>query len=208
MQLVTFGDSWPAGYGVQTPYGKILADRLDAHHVNLAERSTSNEHMLLQLIDYVKNYTVEDCTAIFFITSPHRCLFFDDGSPVEIYPWHDDTKGHQSHAYYKYLHSTEIEHFRLNQTILALQKICQEFKIKDYYFSGWHRLELDWPGITMDKIFNHGKTTAADWIGAKKSGDMIDWRDCSNIIPNDCHPNQQGHALIADFLYKWITKGS
>lgn len=207
-KLVSFGDSWAAGFGVESSYSKILADLLERDHVNMAQAATSNEHMLLQLNDYVTNYDVRDSIAIFFLTSPHRCLFYDHGKPVEVYPWADDSKGIQSYAYFKYLHSHEIEHFRLNQTVLALQKICDYHSIDHYYISGWHRLDLNWPGINIDKIYSHGQVTAADWIGAKTLGDMIDWKDCENVIANDCHPNQQGHQLIAESLYQWIKQNA
>jgi hypothetical protein len=204
---VTFGDSWPFGEGIELPYGSILSKLLKStSFVNYSRPATSNEHQLLQLKDFAESTSDhKDTVAVFFITSPHRCLFFESGQPKEIYPWDDESKGPQSQAYFKYLHSVEIEKFRLNQTILALQKISQSLGLRDYYFSGWHKLKLDWPGIDLDKIWMAGQETAADWLGAQTKGDMIDWQGCSNVIPNDCHPNQQGHAIIAQRLADWIS---
>lgn len=204
--LVTFGDSWPYGTGVNRPYGDILSDLVNADSfVNYSQASTSNEHLLLQVKKFIESTPDrKDTTAIFFITSPHRCLFYEDGIPKEIYPWADNSKGRQSQVYFKYFQSREIEQFRLNQTLLALQKISSAAGIRDYYFSGWHKLDLDWPGIDLDKIWMGGKETAADWIGAKTVGDMIDWEGCPNVIPNDCHPTQRGHEIIAERLADWI----
>lgn len=205
--LVTFGDSWPYGDGIPKPYGAVLSEMLGVNgFVNCSQPATSNEHMLLQLKDFLEtSYDKnQETLAIFFLTSIHRCLFYDQGKPVEVYPWIDDSKGPQSQAYFRYLHSDEIEHFRLNQTVLALQKICASFGIKDYYFSGWQMIDLNWPGIDLDKVFGQGKITAAEWIGAKVNGDMIEWQGCDNVLPNDCHPNQRGHELIAENLAKWI----
>lgn len=204
MRLITFGDSWPHGFGVSKPYGKVLSEKMGFEFVNMSENATSNEHMLLQLRKYIETNQSVTALAIFFITSPHRCLFYENGHPIEIYPWVNTTNGEKNHAYFKYLQSSEIEHFRLNQTVLALQKICSAYAIKDFYFSGWHKLRLDWPGIDLDKVFERGQITAADWIGATSRGDMIDWESSPNVMPGNCHPNQRGHEIIAEHLAEWI----
>jgi hypothetical protein len=207
MHLVTLGDSWPFGQGVEKPYGKILADLLIADKfTNVSQPATSNEHQLLQLKKFIEEQQeAQSITAIFFLTSPHRCLFYDQGSPLEIYPWADETKGMQNYAYLKYLHSPEIEYFRLNQTVLALQRICDYHNIRDFYFSGWHQLKLDWPGLAQLKIWKQAQETAAHWIGAQCDGDLIDWTTSDNVIAGDCHPNQKGHEIIAGKLFDWIS---
>lgn len=207
MRLATFGDSWPAGFGSKISYGEILKTLIGADEfVNMSKIATSNEHMLLQLNDFVRSNNNDQKTiAVFFLTSPTRSLYYDQGNPRELYPWDDESTGPQNYAYYKYLHSMELEHFRSNQTVLALQRICEQNSIKDYYLAGWHRFDLSWPGIDRSKIWKDGQETAADWIGAMTDGDRISWKDCDAVIPNDCHPNEKGHQIIAEKLSQWLA---
>lgn len=172
----------------------------------MSKAATSNEHMLLQLNDFVRSHSDDQKTiAVFFLTSPIRSLYYAQGNPRGLYPWADDSRGPQNYVYYKYLHSTELDYFRSNQTVLALQRICDQQSIQDFYLAGWHRFDLSWPGIDRSKIWRDGQETAADWIGAVTDGDQVSWVGCDNVRPNDCHPNEKGHHIIAEKLSQWLT---
>jgi hypothetical protein len=209
--LATFGDSWPAGEELKAgeqSFGHKLAELLGSiKYTNCAVAATSNEHMILQLEQYIKrSKDVTNHIAIFFVTETSRsCLIDHNGDYLEIK--FDGTPAVDSidYYYFKYFHTPAQEKFKTHQTILALQRMSAEFKLNDFYIVGWQsNIDLDWPGIQKDKFYDHGKTTCADWMGVPQ--DMF-WSTAKlnpYVRPNINHPNQLGHWMIANKLYEWI----
>lgn len=205
-RLITFGDSWPDGCELDengSPYGRLLAQKLALDFVNCARESTSNDHMILQLRDYIASGCCKADLAVFFITSPDRMLYIDEhGQDHEIYPSAGDNET-RAQAHFRWFHSRPQTHFRLNSTMLALQHMCQSQGMRDYYIVGWNRCVFDFPGIDLGKIFDQGKTTCAELLGCQPD-QALDRRN-PYVWPNHFHPNQAGHELIADRLYQWIS---
>lgn len=209
VRLVTFGDSWPYGNELslgQHPYGEILAGYLGLPFENYSKNAASNEHMVLQLQKYVSDHVaVQDTLAIFFITSPVRTTLIDhDGSEIFIYPWSDRSRGDHAHAWFKYFQTPALDRLRTMMSVLSLQKICQSLQIQDYYIVGWSEIDFDFPGIDKQKIY---PSTCAELFGASPEHEFTMARDNMFVKPNDCHPNQLGHQMIADTLQKWILNG-
>lgn len=202
--LITLGDSWPEGaeLGNGLRYGELLRDQLSYNEFyNYGSGGASNEDMLYQLQDYIKNHhnTHYQVTAIFFLTNPARTAHFP-----RFMSWEDaDTKLKEV---YLHFHSHEHEIMRNSATVSALQMWCQQLGFDDYYFSGWVRYPTWLPGVNLDKIWAQGQETVADWFGASKhNGEhLLDVGDNPYIKPNFAHPNQLGHDLIADRLKAWI----
>jgi hypothetical protein len=206
-RLVTFGDSWPAGAELDSEgktYGEILSKLLDLNFENYAQPATSNGHMILQLKQYIDNHEdVKGDTAIFFITSPTRSIYIDyDNLPHEIYPWADTSKGDQAYYYYKFFHTPAQEKFNLNTWILSLQRICDYVKLNDYYVVGWSDFKFDFPGIDTTKIY---AKTCAEMFGVSGEHEFTLASESMYVKPNNDHPNQKGHQLIAETLAKWIN---
>jgi hypothetical protein len=107
---------------------------------------------------------------------------------------------------YLHFHSHEHEVMRSSATVSALQAWCSQLGFDDYYFSGWVRYNQWLPGVDVDKIWAHGKETAADWFGASQhNGEhLLDVGNNPYIRPNFAHPNQLGHDMIANKLQTWI----
>ena len=207
-KLVTFGDSWPAGAELlagENPYGVILSNLLSLNFENHSKSATSNEQMILQLERYIESPGYSNQTvAVFFITSTARtCLIDFDGVDKEIYPWADQSRGSHAHAWYKFFHTPLQDQFRTRLAILALQRICNLYNIDDYYFVGWDKIDLDFPGIDKTKIYDK---TCAELFGAPCEHEFTLAGDNQYVHPNNCHPNQKGHVLIAETLAKWINK--
>lgn len=210
--LVTFGDSWPQGGELaanEKPFGQLLEKKLNFDKFyNYGSAGASNEDMLNQLQDFLKNHynCNHEITAVMFLTNPartfHRPRFLswdiDSSWPVAV----------QIMLKQAFLHFHESSHelMRNSATVSTLQCWCQQFKIKDFYFAGWVKYPTWLPGVNTTKIWSEGKETAADWFGAyAHNGEhLVDVETNNYIKPNFAHPNQAGHQLIADKLSQWI----
>lgn len=202
--LITLGDSWPQGaeLGNGRRYGEIISqDYGFDKFFNYGQGGASVEDMLFQLQKYLDQDHRPDftTTAIFFLTNPAR---------TAQWPRLMSREGHGEEFKKLVLHifSEPLEHMRVNSAVSALQFWCQNLNISDWYFAGWNRYPSWLPGVNVDKIWEQGKETAADWFGASKhNGEhLLEVSDNPYIRPNFCHPNQLGHQLIADKLVAWM----
>ena len=214
-KLLSFGDSW--AYGSELPensktYNQIIADNFKISHTCYAVQATSTEHLLIQLkTAIIKEATLTNSLAIFTLTSPTRSIYFDNNIPKEIYIRNEDLI---SKNYFKYHWSDELDYLKLNTVILALQKICKEYSIQDYYVCGFSRVDIDYPGIDTTKIYNRGKNHLAGLLNCQNPVNILNNMDFSidrdnpYIFPNISHPNQLGHTKIAEVLYSWISNAN
>lgn len=206
--LATFGDSWAYGIELQPnekPFGQIMAEKLGVDFKNYAWWSTSIEHLVFQLRQFIEERPKFDhVTSVFFLTDYSRTLTIEPTQVIEI-----DVHDPKFKSYYQTVYSDDLGIFKANVIMLALQHICQQYKINDYYICGWTPIEFTLPGIDKNKIFRQGLNTCADILNIPG---LLDVPDCfyqqENFYfwPNVCHPNQLGHRHIADTLIKWINK--
>lgn len=207
MKLVTFGDSWPYGSDLlsgEEPFGVLLSKKLQAQqYVNKSCPATSNDHMILQLQEYVSEQgDVSEHVAVFFITSSARTCFIDyNNNPIEVRP---DARASQDSLYYyyfKYFHTPGYEKFRHYVTMLALQRMCNQLNLQDFYICGWEKPDFNFPGIDIDRVYNRGQTSCVNLF----SQHIKDSSEASQYIGMvGQHPTQLGHQIIADTLYNWI----
>ena len=217
-KLVVFGDSWAIGDELnenEKTFVQLAAEKLHLRYANYAHPASSITHLVVQLKDFLKKLT--DCNenpnewiAIFFLTGKERHLswlnnnwtfhlpngaFASGGHPTSQEA-HELTK-----LYYKYFFSEEQTDLHINTSLITVQSICQQYKIQDHYIAGWQQFNL-WPEVDNSKIYKNGQVSCADFFDLNYSNIA----DCSNpyIYPNNSHPNQQGHQLIADQLVEWI----
>ena len=210
--LVIFGDSWPYGFGLnlntEKPFGKIIAESLQIeNYVNCAVPASSNDRTVLELLKYVNNHSsVENHLAVFFITTPTRKLAIQhDHKLIDINLTFTDMSQNKNQdtideIYYKHLYSPPQEQFDLQRNILSLQRICSQLEMQDFYIEGWSNSKLDCPGIDTTKIY---KQSCAQILGYKNQRDYLE-NDPNQFILPCKHPNQEGHALIANTLSQWI----
>ena len=214
-KLLSFGDSWAYGSELSEnskTYNQLIADKFNVSHACYAIPATSVEHLLLQLKTAInQEVDLNNSLAIFTLTSPTRSIYFDNGIPKEIHIRNEDLI---SKNYFKYQWSNELDHLKLNTVILALQKICKEFNINDYYVCGFNRIAITYPGIDITKIYTQGKIHLADLLKCQQPVNIVNNMDFSIdktnpfISPNICHPNQNGHIKIAEILYSWINNAN
>ena len=210
--LVTFGDSWPAGAELEDrtqAFGHLLAKMSNASvYKNCAIDATSNDRMILQLQEYIRDTaSVTDHVAIFFITSPSRHLHLDYKNNIKELKVPPDYRTESDPVvanWYRYFHSDPSDYFNLYKLLLSLQRICEQYQIRDYYISGWTNLNFFKKplGVDTKKIFPR---TCTKMFGLKNQIEFDNIGQNQYIYPNASHPNEQGHLLIANSLYKWIT---
>lgn len=215
--LITFGDSWPAGAELgpkEKPFGKLLAEKLNCQNFyNYALPGSSIPHLILQLRSFtrqidIKQIDPEKTLAVFFLTGHERFMYWDKswinlaagGATIE--PGVDRDSANQHHElYYKYFHSSVFDNHTLNVTVLAVEKLCEIYNIDILFVAGWEKALL-WNEINSAHFFENGKITCADICCM-----MVDKNFHKNEFTSASggHPNQQGHQMIADRLFKWIT---
>lgn len=217
--LIVFGDSWVRGSELrenEKSFGQLVAERLSLNYSNYAQPASSITHLVVQLKDFLKKLT--DCNenpnewiAIFFLTGKERHLSWLNNdwtfhTPSGGYANRGQPTSEEAHEltrlYYKYFFSEEQIDLYINTSLITVQSICQQYKIQDHYIAGWQQFNL-WPEVDNSKIYKNGQVSCADFFDLNYSNIA----DCSNpyIYPNNSHPNQQGHQLIADRLVEWIA---
>lgn len=207
MMLVSFGDSWPAGAELnpgEKPFGQLIAEKLDWKYDPYSQPGTSIPHMIIQLQQYIVEEPDSHPVALFSITSSSRSIHYDDGLLYKGWKEiHVNNEDAASQSYYRHLYSDQLARFHANVYLLALQHICFKHGIEDRYVFCWESFDL-MPGIDTSKIYSR---TLVDILGAgleSTTGEVVINSTHDTIYPNEHHPNQKGHQLIADELAEWI----
>jgi hypothetical protein len=209
-KLVTFGDSWPVGIELKThekPFGSILANLLEVDcYENYAVAGSSVDALIYQLDQYIKlsDHNDYQTTAVFFITGLSRVMFFDyDGNPVyyKVPPDINHFSKDPGHLYYKYFYTSHYEMFNAQRTLVALQAMCRNANINDFYLPGFKNIDLNFSGIDIDRIYPEN---CLSLFGLQSQDELSDNHHNPYIYPCHYHPNQLGHEFIATTLNNWI----
>ena len=202
--LITIGDSWPSGAELKDPkslsFPTLIGERLHIKSINLAAPSTSTDQALYTLMNSSLPIC-NDTLVLFCLTGISRSMNIEDGRPREIHPTLNTLA---SKAYYKYIHSNQLDNFNRIRNILTAQHFCQKVGCKILFVNNWdqppkHRV--------IDESLFYSKTLA-EILNVK----LDDCNHDSNlskheyITPNVCHPNVNGHSVIAQELGNWIKE--
>jgi hypothetical protein len=226
-KLVGFGDSWTQGSELPTDgksFSQLVSEQLECvEYKNYGIPASSINHLTVQLQSHINRVTAirqntSEWIAVFFLTECNRAMTYCDGHWIFLNASADGGFGivggatmdqtllnKTNTAYWKYIHSPELVDVTVNTTVLALQSMCRYHNIADYYVAGWQTFNF-WPEVDINKIYQGGQINCGDLIGMQ-SADPNSYLNRQN--PNQApggHPNQQGHQLIADALYKWIAE--
>jgi hypothetical protein len=216
-QLLIFGDSWPHGDELDSAdvaYGQLLGQRLGIYNIqNYSVPGTGISHLILQLRLAIETNQHNPCskTAVFFLSGQERFMCYHDDQVVNlsirgprINPGNNaELLQRMNDLYYKYFYSDQMRDFFMNTYIIALQSMCRQHGIQDYYIAGWQKFAF-WPEVDVARIYDKGQTSCRELLN-------MDFNDRDGVVfdnphftPNQSHPNQQGHQLIADTLFDWI----
>ena len=221
-KLIVFGDSWPQGSELcaeEKTFGELVSDKLGFDYFsNYAKPGSCIPHLVVQLKSFLKRNTdvgenSSDFAAIFFLTAQDRSMnyvdgdwiFYSAGGESSVQGPNREIANLTSKYYWKYFHNQEQRDITTNVNLIALQSICQQHGIQDFYIPGWEQFNL-WPEVDHSKIYKNGKVSCANFFDLKmyeNHGINLDNKN-PYIYPNKGHPNQQGHQLIADRLVEWI----
>ena len=215
--LLGFGDSWTRGADLDPVHGKdyltLLSEHFGIESINCSRSSSSIPHLILQINEFIKTCHLPDNQyhAVFFLTAQERTFVYNNDRIVKFSPGYtndNNTDNVRNEYYYKHIYDNQLGTFNLNVTVLALQQICATYGIKDYYMVGWQEIEL-WHTVNRTKFFADGKPITTVFTADNKFRSLKDLITESNPYvthPNfpPGHPNQQGHAKIAQALADWI----
>jgi hypothetical protein len=220
-QLINLGDSWAAGHGVSEHcrYANLLADKYQAKIIDLSESGDSLGVVLWKFIKYLENHQLTEQDLV-LVTMPPDIRWYQwskfsrpecDFNGMSISGNHDsyiqfldgcnaDTGWFKAHAglFCTYI----INHCKLHNIQILIQHnygtltdIPEPFatqlkqSVADYDHSMWN-----WLGLT------EWQDNYADIHVDGPPG--VPPPDNSYMLPNDNHPNQAGHSLIAEKLYE------
>jgi lysophospholipase L1-like esterase len=204
--LVTIGDSWPAGAELQNSkdsFPGLIAEYLGVESINLSQPATSADQALHRLLN--NNLTIDwkNTLVLFCLTGISRSMNIDI-QPREIHPTAETPA---SVAYYKYIHSDELDRFNRIRNILAAQHYSTATGSRILFVNNWDKTP-EHRAIDQSLFYNKTLTEILD-IGQKLDDTDLDWYNLSKhvyIRPNQCHPNIEGHKLIATELSSWIKE--
>lgn len=217
MNLLIFGDSWARGVDIEESkgefsYGQLIAWNLGLEIIKAARPASCAENCIQQLESTNKHLfnPISKATALFTLTSPSRHQYWnqmhEEWLEIQI-----NSSDPNSKAWYAYLSSQKQDHHRMQITILALQRMCEQLGIKDRYVFGLEPFECTYPGIDKTKIYDEGKTSLTQIIGILPEDASV--REFCHMTPNEYtiskdnfHPNGAGHKLIADTLIPWLRE--
>jgi hypothetical protein len=195
-RLITFGDSWTAGHGVETEkvykenptppkfieklreqnsFPKWLGNLLNISYINLGVCGFGNEYIYKAVEENLKFINKDDIIVIVF-SYPHR---------------------YKEHNKY-----TSEELFKKFETLLC--------KYKKFYFNGFYPF-IENNDFNFPKYYINPKETLSYQLQVeemvnKKSvweyGSKMVWNDVENYYEGDYHPNLQGYKIIGEYMYK------
>lgn len=205
--LVTIGDSWPAGAeltNTDDAFPLLVAQQLNIESINLAEPATSADQALYRLINQELDIDWNHTLILFCLTGISRSMFIRHFALREIHP---TSELPASTAYYKYIHSDELDKFNRIRNILSAQYYCTMQGSKILFVNNWDKTPKH-SAIDQSLFYNKTLTEILN-IGHALDDVELDWYNLSRheyITPNKCHPNIAGHNVIAKELSNWIKE--
>lgn len=208
--LLIFGDSFPAGAelnDLNDRFPVLIAKQLNRNLIDFSQGGTSIEHMVWQLMHFLKNNTIgDDCIALVCLTDPSRTLYFKDDELVELTP---HTAGQVAEAYFKYIYSSNLEKFNWERNIGYMNYACAANNIKAFFINNWsHPYNLS---DIVERSYNHSicemlGSNLREWDGRPGTNPFDLERKTKNnkYFSGKYHPNVEGHKLIAQRIVEWI----
>jgi hypothetical protein len=234
MKYFWFGDSWVVGDELVTAsnhkfdktFAYLTSKHFNAECQNLGECGSSYDDIVYQFYQALPNITRKD-TVFFCLTANHRVSFFDNTGKIKRVMPNQIYEKQKPHPYrlqwYKYFDSPAQRIFNQDKNINLLHYWCKDKGIR-HFFCNLFTTESDkliddvpekyWlfskntclastilPIIDSENLYldDHPNLTNEQWNMQQQAVDQY-------IRPNWAHPNEKGHAKIAEALIKKLKK--
>ena len=204
MRLITFGDSWTAGHGIETDvkykeepfphmfiqklrdmnsWPRWVAEKLECPYINLGVCGFGNEFMLNEIKSVKKDgHLKKDDIIVVMLSYPYRYTG-DTYNVVEVYEQMEQELKGLNHFYFNSFFPTfKEEHFDTG-------------KLPDYFINP--------DGCVSDILRDYEINND---IGVWEYGSRSVWNDEKNFYEGDYHPNLDGYKVIANYIYGKLRK--
>jgi hypothetical protein len=204
MRLITFGDSWTAGHGIEedVQYKEIpfpnmfvqklrdmnswprwVAEKLECPYVNLGVCGFGNEFMLNEIKSVKRDgHLKKDDIIIVMLSYPYRYTG-DTYNVIEIYEQMEQELKEFNHFYFNSFFPTFKEEY------------FDTTKLPEYFIN---------PDGCVSDILREYEVN--NDIGVWEYGSRSVWNDEKNFYEGDYHPNLDGYKVMANYIYGKIRK--
>lgn len=204
MRIIAFGDSWTAGHGVETDvkykevsnpppfieklrllnsWPRWLAEKFDCQYVNFGVCGYGNEYIYNTIKSVVDgNFIEKNDIVIVMLSYPYR--YKKTPTPViDIFNnMEEQLKNVDRYYFNSFYPSFKDENFNINT-------LPQHF--------------INPSGSVSDVL---REFEVKNDFGVWEYGSRSVWSDQKNFWEGDYHPNIFGYKIIAEYIYKSITK--
>lgn len=223
--IVGFGDSWTFGSELDRPQEQCwlaqVADCMEADSVNMGTPASSIGHLTVQLFNFIQKYDYPGHKKVFMVglTGLTRYLTYSNKLQefVNITPEANYRTGDIHHSgrppdvvtefgtlageMYRMVECAEYNNFIATQTVFMFQEYCKQNNIDVIFFS-----YFDLPALNniVDTDTVYPTTITQALTGQEYELPAV--RNNEYFEGKLFHPNQKGHARIADILKEFYDK--
>jgi hypothetical protein len=203
--LIVFGDSWPYGSDLEEPetdcFPNVMAEKLGYRLFNFSKPSTSQDQAVYKFLRLL-NSDIEmflDSKILFCFTAISRSIYFINGEDFEIH--HTDRNFKD---YYTRIYSEELGQFTYTKNLLLVQNLCKNLSIPVYCVSNWDTVP-DHKMIDKSTVYDKTLFEILGIPSCEETAHTNHRFQNNPYLLGSCHPNKQGHKLIAQELSSWIN---
>jgi hypothetical protein len=205
MRLITFGDSWTAGHGVETDvkykedskppvfidklrmmnsWPRWVADKFNCEYVNLGVCGYGNEYIYNDIKSTIDNNFIEKGDIIIVMLSyPYRYKK-NNHNVIEIFNKMEESMVGYEHFYFNSFYPT--------------------FKNENMDTNTLPKCFINPNGCVSDILREY---EIENNVGVWEYNSRSVWNDEKNFWEGDYHPNLLGYKIIADYVNKSILDG-
>lgn len=209
-KLYIFGDSWPAGYGLEKPadtaFPILVSKQLDLVSINLATPGTSIDQAVHCFLNTINKISSSD-KILFCLSGISRTSIFENDQLIELHPM---SKTEISKFYFTRMYTEMLGNYNCLKHILLVQEMAKVRNITAYFTINWDDFPtsdlIDYKYVLQKSLLSMITNTN------KKLDSCVDWNTVQSIIGiplSDLilanHPTEKGHKLIAKEIISWIN---
>lgn len=210
MKIMTFGDSWAAGWGLkkhEKNFTDFLAHFLRCKKINHGVSSSSLGHILH---DFTKNIQYAKQNDFVIIVIPPDTRWYTQSSQ---HSFRSMLLGDKD--YNKFIADKSDYWFRYHHSLFvySIYSVCEQLNLNYILAHNYGELTFVQPfdQLIPDSIFLDRFRSLTTMLGGKdyynldlKNDGPPDTVKGYNFIPNDTHPNEKGHKLISKMMLEKI----